>query len=161
MCLPALSCILYPLPLTFHKELQNFFEWLLLHLWYFWIITIIILSVYSIFTIVYSFHQNNRIWQRPGWRTGKLLKISSFMNVFDWFCLSYELNERFWNFQKNLFRTTLSIVALDNSKENQRKKDLIFSSLSEIQSNLYKIATLGTTQKWLFWVGGCHLKHLC
>ena len=29
-----------------------------------------------------------------------------------------------------------------------------------IQSNLYKTTTLGTTQKWLFWTGGCLIKHL-
>ena len=30
----------------------------------------------------------------------------------------------------------------------------------DIQSNLYKSTTLGTTQKWLSWTGGCLIKHL-
>ena len=30
----------------------------------------------------------------------------------------------------------------------------------ELQSNLYKTITLGTTQKWSSWAGGCFIKHL-
>ena len=29
-----------------------------------------------------------------------------------------------------------------------------------VQSNLYKITTLGTNQKWSSWAGGCLIKHL-
>ena len=31
----------------------------------------------------------------------------------------------------------------------------------EIQSNLYKMTTLGTTQKWSSWTGGRLIKNLC
>ena len=31
----------------------------------------------------------------------------------------------------------------------------------DLQSNLYKTITLGTTQKWLSWTGGRLIKHLC
>ena len=36
----------------------------------------------------------------------------------------------------------------------------IQSNDKTLQSNLYKRTTVGTTQKWLSWAGGCLIKHL-
>ena len=40
------------------------------------------------------------------------------------------------------------------------QQDALFCE-DEIQSNLYKMTTLGTTQKWSSWTSGHLIKHLC
>ena len=42
----------------------------------------------------------------------------------------------------------------------QIQKNLKNICYSCYQSNLHKTVTLGTTQKWSSWTGGCHTKHL-
>ena len=46
----------------------------------------------------------------------------------------------------------LMFITFQKTKENQKKLQL--------QSNLYKTSTLGTTQKWSYWTGGRLIKHL-